>query len=69
VTTGTYIIGMANFVFALVAAIPLKYFGRKPMLIYGNFGMAISLALVGLFIVMEEGLIMFIFMNYFISCF
>ena len=46
--TGAYLLGIANFVFALLSTIPIKYLGMRTIMIFGQIGMAICHLLIGI---------------------
>ena len=48
---GTYVLGIVNALFALVAIIPISYLGRKPILVTGFGLMSVALGLAGLSLV------------------
>jgi hypothetical protein len=41
--------GITDFTFSVIGCVMLGYFGRKTILIYGNFIMAVSLCALGVF--------------------
>jgi hypothetical protein len=47
--TGTMIIGVVNFLSALIAYVPVKLYGRRPLLVGGHGALAVFLSLVGYF--------------------
>ena len=59
---GTYLIVVVNFVASVVSIATVKRFGRRPLLIYGHLGVAICHALIGLFIIMNQGVLLIITM-------
>mmetsp|Transcript_35141 Transcript_35141/g.47425 ORF Transcript_35141/g.47425 Transcript_35141/m.47425 type:complete len:124 (+) Transcript_35141:130-501(+) len=67
--TGTYIIASCNAASAILAFIPVNFFGRKTILIVGHISMSIILALTGLLIIMEKNLSLFILINLFVCSF
>ena len=48
-TQGTVLIGVVNFIASFTSAIPLKFFGRKIILMIGHLFMTASLILIGIF--------------------
>ncbi|HLN21672.1 MAG TPA: D-xylose transporter XylE [Bacteroidales bacterium] len=59
----TIIVGAVNLVFTVVAILTVDRFGRKPLMIIGALGMAISMILLGLsFYTHNEGIVALIFM-------
>lgn len=48
--TGTYLIAIANVAAFVVAIWTIQTFGRKPLLVWGHFGIAVAHALIGTFI-------------------
>lgn len=59
----TIIVGTVNLVFTVVAIVTVDKFGRKPLMIIGALGMAISMIALGLaFYTHNEGIIALIFM-------
>jgi MFS transporter, SP family, xylose:H+ symportor len=58
----TIYVGSVNLIFTVVAIMTVDKFGRKPLMIIGALGMAVSMALIGLaFYVHNEGLLALIF--------
>ena len=51
---GTLIFGIVNMGSALSSTIWLKYFGRKTLVVFGQFAMAVSLGLFVLFTLLEQ---------------
>lgn len=66
---GAFIIGLVNLIFAALSVIPINYFGRRPLLIFGQVFMAISHLLIGIFYITEQYLALFIFILVFIMVF
>ncbi len=59
----TILVGSVNLTFTVVAIITVDKFGRKPLMIIGALGMAVSMTLLGLsFYTHNEGVIALIFM-------
>lgn len=59
----TIIVGVVNLVFTVVAILTVDRFGRKPLMIIGSIGMAISMLALGLtFYFKQEGIAALIFM-------
>jgi hypothetical protein len=50
---GSYMVGTWSFISAIVAPIPLTYFGRKTLLFWGQITMGVMLALTGIFYLMD----------------
>ena len=50
---GSVLIGIVNFVGTCVAVVPLKYFGRKTLVLTGHVLMGTTMVLVGLFTYLE----------------
>ena len=46
---GSIIIGIVTLVGAFIVVFPISYFGRKTLLAFGEFAVAISLGLLGIF--------------------
>ena len=66
---GTYIIGAANAVSALIALATIAYFGRRTIYISGQFFMCAFLFFCGYSVLEEWNLSSFIFINLFIAAF
>ena len=59
----TIIVGVVNLVFTVVAILTVDKFGRKPLMIIGSIGMAVSMLALGLtFYFKQEGIAALIFM-------
>jgi SP family xylose:H+ symportor-like MFS transporter len=59
----TIIVGAVNLIFTVVAILSVDKFGRKPLMIIGSVGMAISMIALGLtFYFKQEGILALIFM-------
>jgi MFS transporter, SP family, major inositol transporter len=54
VKDGILIIGFTNVIFAILAALPSRYLGRRTLLWSGHFGMAVFHTLIGVFMVIES---------------
>jgi hypothetical protein len=67
--TGTYLIGVSNCLFALLAFFPVTYLGRKTSFLYGQFSMGLCIGAVGLCIVKEYYLLSYFLLVTFIACF
>jgi len=65
-TVGTMVIGIVNFVGALTAIVPLKFFGRKSILIAGHTIMTIALLLIGVSQVANMNMSVLIFLFVFL---
>ena len=46
---GSYLVGCVSFLGAILAPIPLSYFGRRTLLFYGQISMGLSLIVVAIF--------------------
>lgn len=68
-TTGTVIVGIVNFIGAMTSTIPLKYYGRKTILMVGHFAMSICMALIGIFDYYENNTLVLVFIFIFIFVF
>ena len=66
---GTYIIGLNNAVFSLLAILLIISFGRRTLLTAGSFFMALSTFMCGLCILYEWNMAAFISVNVFIMCY
>jgi len=59
----TIFVGAVNLIFTVVAIVTVDRFGRKPLMIIGALGMAVSMALLGLsFFTHHEGVVALVFM-------
>lgn len=65
-TTGTVLIGVVNFIGAMFATLPLKYFGRKTILIAGHISMVVSLVIVGILSLMNQNTLVLVFIFVFL---
>ena len=66
---GAYFMAFMQAIGALLAYIPITYFGRKPILMFGQFAMAVSFFFAGLSIIMKWYTAIFVFLNLFILSF
>jgi len=68
---GQVTIGIVNVLFTLLAIWQVDKIGRKPLLLFGIAGVVISLVAVGLFFFyhISQGMILIIFILFFIACF
>ena len=66
---GTYIIGAANAVFAIIALGVISCLGRRPIYIIGQLSMAVVLFICGLSVHNEWNLLSFPCINAFLACF
>lgn len=62
-------IGSLNFCGALLAPIPLNYFGRRTLLLYGQLSMGICLCLTGVFYIFDMSIPIIICLCVFILSF
>lgn len=46
---GAYLVGLTNLIFACLATVPLKYFGLRTILIWGQMLMVVCHILIGVF--------------------
>jgi len=68
---GQVTIGIVNVLFTLLAIWQVDKLGRKPLLLFGIVGVVVSLVAVGLFFFyhISQGMILIIFILFFIACF
>lgn len=68
---GQVTIGIVNVLFTLLAIWQVDKLGRKPLLLFGIVGVVVSLVAVGLFFFyhISHGMILIIFILFFIACF
>ena len=66
---GTIYIGVTNFAASIVSLFPVRYFGRKTLVVFGNFLMAAFLFLVGLFSYLEYNNLMLLMILLFLIVF
>jgi len=66
---GTYVIGSVNAISAIIAIGTIQMFGRRTILISGQFFMALWLFLCGLSVYCSWNLASFIMLNLFITSF
>ena len=59
---GTILIGVVNFVGAVVSVIPISYFGRRPLMLVGHTGIAICHFIIGVLTILKVnyGVLVFI---------
>ena len=62
-------IGIANFVFALLSTVVIKYFGMRTIMISGQIGMAICHLLIGIGEIYHLYMLMYISMLVFVAIF
>ena len=66
---GSYIVGTLSMIMAMVAILPVNYFKRKTLLFWGQFWMAVSLALTAISYIMEQDILIIVFLCIFITAF
>lgn len=66
---GSYIVGTLSLIVSLLAPWPVGTFKRKTLLFWGQFGMAVSLALTAVAYILEKDILIIVFICIFISCF
>ena len=64
---GTYVIGSANAISAILAVCVISMFGRRPILITGHFFMSVWLFICGLSVYNQWNMTAFIMINLFIA--
>ena len=68
---GTYLIAAVNFLASFVSIASVKFFGRRPLLLFGHAGVAVCHTLIGIFVILGQGeavlvttcIFMFIYQN------
>lgn len=69
VNSGVLLIGVVAIVSALGGALPLHYFGRRPILIVSHGSLAVTHAIIGILYHYEQYVTMYIFIQFFVFWF